>query len=311
MDVTLRVPCPWRVAVDATASCSAQLRPAASALSGRVPPSIASTLDPFSVGCTGMLVQRVLAPNPGPMTLTGTNTYVLDDGSRNLAVVDPGPNEPLHLTAVVKAAEPLGSITTVLVTHRHGDHLPAAFPLCQRTGAQLAGHPDLPGVQRPLQDEDVCFGPLRALHTPGHTRESVCFWNPIDRTLFTGDLVAGTGTVVVDDQPAALAQYLASLQRVLVLQPETLYPGHGPVVPDGVGKLRDYLDHRKQRVQQVVDALAGDRAATVEELVGVIYPDVAADLVGPAARNVRANLDYLASEGAVTLASAERWQLTR
>src|SRR5450631_1461549 len=97
-----------------------------------------------------MLIQRVLAPNPGPMTLTGTNTYVVGDGSGNLAVIDPGPDEPRHLTAILDAARPLGTITTVLVTHRHGDHLPAAIPLCERTGARLAGHADLPGVQQPV-----------------------------------------------------------------------------------------------------------------------------------------------------------------
>ena len=124
------------------------------------------------IRCTGMLIQRVLAPNPGPMTLTGTNTYLVGDGAGNLAVVDPGPDEPpSHLTAILDAARPLGTITTVLVTHRHGDHLPAAIPLCERTGARLVGHADLPGVQRALGDDEVCFGPLRALETPGHTRE--------------------------------------------------------------------------------------------------------------------------------------------
>src|ERR1700694_164446 len=158
-----------------------------------------------------MLIQRVLAPNPGPMTLTGTNTYVVGDGAGNLAVIDPGPNEPRHLTAILAAAPAIGTITTVLVTHRHGDHLPAALPLCERTGAELAGHADLPGVQRPVGDDEACFGPLRGLKTPGHTRESLSFWNPADRTLFTGDLVVGTGTVVVDDQPCALARCQASL----------------------------------------------------------------------------------------------------
>ncbi len=258
-----------------------------------------------------MLIERVLAPNPGPMTLTGTNTYVVADGSGNLAVIDPGPNEPRHLTAILAAAEPLGTIRTVLVTHRHGDHLPAAFPLCERTGAELAGHADLPGVHRPVGDkEDVCFGPLRALETPGHTRESLCFWNPAEGALFTGDLVAGTGTVVVDDQPGALVQYLASLERVLALQPKTIYPGHGPLVENGVARLREYLDHRKQRVRQVVQALTDHGPSSVEELVATIYTDLAANLVAPAGQNVRANLELLATQGRVA-ASGERWQLTQ
>ncbi|MDQ6669746.1 MAG: MBL fold metallo-hydrolase [Chloroflexota bacterium] len=258
-----------------------------------------------------MLIQRVLAPNPGPMTLTGTNTYVVGDGSGKLAVIDPGPNEPRHLSAILAAAQPLGTITSVLVTHRHGDHLPAAFPLCERTGAELAGHADLPGVQRPLADDDVCFGPVRALGTPGHTRESLCFWNPAERALFTGDLVAGTGTVVVDDQPGALVQYMASLERVLRLEPKTIYPGHGPLVEDGVAKLRQYLDHRTQRVQQVLETLAARGPSTIAELVAAIYPDVAANLVAPAGRNVRANLELLATQDKVAATSSgERWQLT-
>jgi glyoxylase-like metal-dependent hydrolase (beta-lactamase superfamily II) len=257
-----------------------------------------------------MMIQRVLAPNPGPMPRTGTNTYLVGDGSGNLAVVDPGPDDlPAHLTAILAAAQPLGKITTVLVTHRHGDHLPAAVPLCASTGAQLVGHADLPGVQRPVADDEACFSELRALATPGHTRDSMCFWNPTDGVLFTGDLVAGTGTIAVDDQPGALAQYLASLERLLTLQPRTIYPGHGPLVEDGPGKLREYLSHRRLRVQQVVDAL-GRGASTVEELVAVIYPDVAANLRAPAGRNVRANLELLASDGKVAAASGGRWQLS-
>jgi glyoxylase-like metal-dependent hydrolase (beta-lactamase superfamily II) len=267
-----------------------------------------------------MMIRRVLAPNPGPMTLTGTNSYLVDDGAGHLAVIDPGPDEPRHLAAILDAAQGFspgpgpgpgpGTITTVLVTHRHGDHLPAAFPLCERTGARLAGHPDLPGVQRPVHDDEICFGPLRAVKTPGHTRESLSFWNPEDGTLFTGDLVVGTGTVVLDDQPGALAQYLASLERLLALQPTTIYPGHGPIVEDGVGKLRDYLDHRRQRVQQVVDALASRGASTIEELVAAIYTDIGPNLSAPAGRNVRANLEFLATEGKAAPVPDERWQLT-
>jgi glyoxylase-like metal-dependent hydrolase (beta-lactamase superfamily II) len=252
----------------------------------------------------------VLAPNPGPMTLTGTNTYLVDDGAASLAVIDPGPDDPRHLAAIIAAAEPLGRITAVLVTHHHSDHLPAARLLCAQTGATLAGHADLPGVQRALRDGESAFGPLVALETPGHTRDSLCFWDPAERVLFTGDLIAGQGTVIVDDQPGALADYLASLERLLTIGPTTLYPGHGPVVEDGLGKVREYLDHRRQRVQQVVDALGRRTSATVDELVSLIYPDVAFNLVAMAARNVRANLDFLASQGQATTGPAERWRLT-
>ena len=258
-----------------------------------------------------MLIERVLAPNPGPMTLTGTNTYLVANAQGEVAAIDPGPDEPAHLAAILAAAARLGRLTTVLVTHRHVDHLPAAIPLCAQTGAQLRGHVDLPDVQHPVADGENAFGPLTALATPGHTRESLCFWNPQERILFTGDLVAGTGTVVVDDQPGALADYITSLERLIDLQPKTIYPGHGPLVTDAEAKLHEYLDHRRQRVQQVVDALASNGPSTVEQLVASIYTDVPANLVAMAARNVRANLDLLGAEKRVQLTSGQRWQLIR
>ncbi len=245
------------------------------------------------------------------MTLTGTNTYlVVSDGA--VAVIDPGgPDDlPGHLDAILAAAQPLGRITTVLVTHRHGDHLPLAFPLAARTGALVVGHPLLPGVKHAVANDEVCFGLLRALWTPGHTVDSLCLWNPETRDLFTGDLVLGTGTAVLDDVRGALAAYFASLQRLLALSPRTIYPGHGPVVSDAEAKLREYIAHRQQREQQVVSALSAAGPSSVDALVAAIYPDVAPNLVPMAARNVRACLDKLASEDRVALVSSNVWQLT-
>ena len=116
--------------------------------------------------------------------------------------------------------------------------------------------------------------------------------------------------MVVDDLPGALADYIASLERLTMLLPRTIYPGHGPLVEDGSGKIQEYLDHRRQRVQQVVDALAAGGACSVDELVSTIYVDVPSNLVAMAARNVRANLDMLAADGKVVPAAGERWQLT-
>jgi glyoxylase-like metal-dependent hydrolase (beta-lactamase superfamily II) len=245
------------------------------------------------------VIKRLVAPNPGPMTLSGTNTYLVDDDSGNLAVIDPGPDDPRHVRAILDAARDLGRITLVIVTHRHLDHLPGAAPLYERTGAPLAGHRDLPGVQRPIGDGEMVFGRLSAIETPGHTRDSLCLWDAQDGALFTGDLVAGSGTVVLDEQRGALAEYMASLERLLAFDPRTIYPGHGPVVADATAKLREYLDHRRQRVQQVVDALAAHGPSTVGELVARIYTDVPPSLVAPAGRNVRAVLDMLADQGLV------------
>ena len=242
------------------------------------------------------------------MTLSGTNTYLLSaDGA--VAVVDPGPEIDSHLEAILDAARPLGEIRTVLVTHRHSDHLPLAFPLCERTGAVLRGHARLPGVQRPLENQEPCFGTLVALETPGHTVDSLSYWDPTSGDLFTGDLVIGTGTVVVDDTPGALADYVGSLERLLALHPRTIHPGHGPLVSDAQARLHEYITHRQQREQQVLSALAALGSASVEQLVAAIYTEVAPNLRPMAARNVRACLEKLLSEGRVSQ-SLERWQLT-
>jgi glyoxylase-like metal-dependent hydrolase (beta-lactamase superfamily II) len=245
------------------------------------------------------------------MTGTGTNTYLLDDSSGKLAVIDPGPDDPQHIEAILRAA--WGRITTVLVTHRHLDHLPAARPLCERTGAVLAGHAGLPGVDKPLGDADPAFGGLLAIATPGHTDDSLCFWSPTEGALFTGDLVAGAGTVVIDERPGALADYLRSVERLLDLQPRTLYPGHGPILRDGdaTAKLAEYLAHRRQREQQILSVLAQHGPASVATLVSAIYPDLLPELVPMAARNVRAHLDKLAAEQRVASQSDGVWCLSR
>jgi glyoxylase-like metal-dependent hydrolase (beta-lactamase superfamily II) len=260
-----------------------------------------------------VLIERVVAPNPGPMTLTGTNTYLVADSSGDVAVIDPGPADtPAHLAAILQASARLGQIVTIIVTHRHLDHLPAATPLRRQTGALLSGHRELPGVDRALDDGEPAFGSLIALETPGHTRDSVCLWSATDGALFTGDLVLGTGTAVLDDAPGALADYLASLERLQALSPapRTIYPGHGPIVQDAMAKLTEYREHRQSRLQQVVDALRARGPSTADELAAAIYTDTPSNLLPMAARNVRANLDLLLGERRVARLPDERWQLT-
>jgi glyoxylase-like metal-dependent hydrolase (beta-lactamase superfamily II) len=259
-----------------------------------------------------VLIERIVAPNPGPMTLTGTNTYLIGDGAGHLAVIDPGPDDlPAHLDTIQATAKPLGRITTVVVTHRHLDHLPLAIPLCKETGARLAGHPDLPGVEQPLTENATAFHGIVALHTPGHTRDSVCLWNAAEGTLFTGDLVLGSGTAVLDDAPGALTDYMSSLERLFGLRPRTIYPGHGPIVPDGPAKLTEYLEHRRLRIQQVLDALQQRGPSTADELAAAIYTEVPPRMLPAAARNVRANLEALVSKGQVEAAGAQHWQIVR
>jgi glyoxylase-like metal-dependent hydrolase (beta-lactamase superfamily II) len=256
-------------------------------------------------------ITRLLAPNPSASTLTGTNTYLLDaDGV--VAVVDPGPDDATHLRAVLDAAEPLGRVKAVLVTHGHADHLPAAVPLAAATGAPFVGHANLAGVQRPLADgETLAVGPaltITAVDTPGHTDDSLCYWEPAIRALFTGDLVAGSGSLVVDDRPGGLARSLASLRRLQSLGPCAIYPGHGPVVDAGQAKLTEYLAHRAEREQQIL-AVLGHGPQSAETIVGVVYPDLPPALLGHAARNVRAHLGKLADEGRVVSDPDGRWRL--
>jgi glyoxylase-like metal-dependent hydrolase (beta-lactamase superfamily II) len=253
-------------------------------------------------------IRRVLAPNPSLMTSEGTNTYLI--GQDELAVVDPGPDQPEHLEAILAEAGS-AAIRAILVTHRHGDHLPAALPLSQRTGAPLYGHPDLPGVQRPLKDEAVVAVNgfhLRALATPGHTPEHHCYLLEESRTIFCGDLMAGSGTVVVGSGEGELIAYLGSLQRLLALAPDRILPGHGPPVNDPAARIKEYLDHRQLREHQILGALAAG-ARRVEELRAAIYSDIPAALTSAAENNVRTHLLKLRAEGRVA-ESGGRWKLS-
>jgi glyoxylase-like metal-dependent hydrolase (beta-lactamase superfamily II) len=252
------------------------------------------------------LVARVLAPNPSPMTLTGTNTYLV--GRTEVAVIDPGPDLPEHVEAIVDGLRRLGRPAIALVTHHHDDHLPAARRLRERLGMPIAGHRDLPEVDRPLDHEQLIHladATLTALHTPGHTWDHVCFELLQEAAVFTGDLVAGTGSLVIGPGRGELAASIRSLELLLARQPLTLYPGHGPVVVDGQAKLREYLGHRAEREHQVLDGLA-DGQDTIDLLLDRIYVGLAPALRGHAARNVQAHLLKLEDEGRVR-AVGDRW----
>jgi glyoxylase-like metal-dependent hydrolase (beta-lactamase superfamily II) len=242
------------------------------------------------------LIARLLAPNPSPMTLTGTNTYLV--GKSEIAVIDPGPDLPEHIEAIVQALETLGKPAISLVTHHHGDHLPAAIRLRERLGVPVGGHPDLPDVDRKLAHDEVVTlseAHLRVLHTPGHTPDHGCYLLEEERAVFAGDLVAGMGTVVVGSGRGELADYMKSLARVAGRKPKLLLPGHGPLVQDPVAKLSEYLAHRNGRERQVIEAIAAG-AQTISEIVQRMYADVSPELQKQAARNVQAHLMKLEGE---------------
>jgi glyoxylase-like metal-dependent hydrolase (beta-lactamase superfamily II) len=250
-------------------------------------------------------VTRVLAPNPSPMTLDGTNTYLVGEpGSGEVAIVDPGPDDAVHLAAVEEALRRLDArCVAVLVTHHHGDHAEAALPWGIRFGATVAAadrgvagpHGRLLGPGERLKVAGVV---LDVVPTPGHTADHLAFRLPSGAVL-VGDHVLGRGTSVVTYPEGDVVAYLESLRRVHALGPSALYCGHGPELTENPIEVLDfYLAHRAWREQQVLDALA-DGAGTVDEIVAVVYADVPREMWPAAAQSTRATLDKLAAEGRV------------
>jgi glyoxylase-like metal-dependent hydrolase (beta-lactamase superfamily II) len=251
-------------------------------------------------------VVRVLAPNPGPFTLEGTNTWVVGEGA--VAIIDPGPDLSSHREAVLAAAERAGSVRAILLTHHHPDHAPGAAAIAVRLDVPILAHTPRAG-ERPLGPGEVVEvggADLVAVHTPGHTPDHLAFLDPGSGALFTGDAVLGRGTSVIDPPEGDLGAYLASLRRMLALEPATIYPGHGPTVEDAQGLLHQYLAHRAERARQILDALR-EGPRTPEEVVTVVYVGYPADLYPAAARSVLAHLVELEASGEVTRDSAGRF----
>jgi len=235
-------------------------------------------------------VQRVVAPNPGPYTGPGTNTWIVDAGPVAV-VIDPGPDDENHLAAI---DERLGSTTVgvVLVTHSHPDHLPLAERLALRHRATVRRYPE-------LKDGDIVrVGNLNvtALHTPGHSADHLSFWLDEDRALFTGDLVLGRGSSMVTYPEGDVAAYLRSLERVAALQPRMLFPGHWDPVTDAMGKLEEYRTHRLDREAQVLAEVRRGRG-TANELTRRVYgPELGGELMVAAEMTLRAHLKKLVDE---------------
>jgi glyoxylase-like metal-dependent hydrolase (beta-lactamase superfamily II) len=243
----------------------------------------------------------LLAPNPSPMTLEGTNTWIVaEPGSPSAIVIDPGPDDEGHLRRVLgEAVAGDRRVAAILLTHRHPDHAAGAARFAELSGAQVrAAEPAGRLGAEGLADADVIAAAgceLRVVTTPGHSADSVCLLLPADSALFTGDTVLGRGTTVIA-RDGNLGDYLRTLGRLWELtetnQVRLLLPGHGPVLADPTGTLDYYLAHRAERLEQVRSALAAG-AKTPAEIVAMIYTDVD-PVVWPAAEwSVRAQLDYL------------------
>ena len=238
----------------------------------------------------------VLAENPSPMTLEGTNTWVLRaPDAPDCVVVDPGEDDDRHLRAV--AAH--GPVSLVLLTHRHHDHAGGARRFQELTGAPVrALDPSLVLGSEALADGDVVTAAgieIRVVATPGHTSDSLSFLLTADGAVLTGDTVLDRGTTVIAHPDGALGPYLESLRRLADLAPGTaVLTGHGPELPDVAAVAADYLAHREERLEQVRDALRrlGPQASP-RAVVEDVYADVDRALWPAAELSVRAQLDYL------------------
>lgn len=252
------------------------------------------------------MVTLVRAPNPSPMTLSGTNSYVLDCGKGDALVIDPGPPIASHAEALVAAAAARSlRITAIALTHGHPDHASGAASLSRATGAPIYAHPrsnaahdcDLP------LDADLTLSELvlRVADAPGHTFDHVVFYSPPERALFTGDTILGEGTTVIAPPGGAMRPYMQTLERLAseFAAARTIYGGHGPVVDDAQAKIAEYIAHRKMREEQIVAALRPG-PQTIPELVRSIYSEKKTPLWPVMARQILAHLLALEEEGRVT-----------
>jgi glyoxylase-like metal-dependent hydrolase (beta-lactamase superfamily II) len=262
-------------------------------------------------------VVRITAANPGIMTGPGTNTYLV--GTHELAVIDPGPDQPDHLDAVAEAGG--DRIRWILVTHTHPDHAPGASGLAQRTGASRLGFASQDGF---VADRTIADGfrlqvpglSVRAIHPPGHASNHLCYLLerhdpaaglPVDdgpgRVLFSGDHVMQGSTVVISPPDGDMIAYLDSLRRVRDLQPaiDVIAPGHGQLIDNPGATIEGYIEHRLGREEKVAEVLRARGTGTIDDLLPGVYDDVDQERLPIARRSLWAHLRKLANESRVAV----------
>jgi glyoxylase-like metal-dependent hydrolase (beta-lactamase superfamily II) len=256
-------------------------------------PGVASALSP--------LVRRIVANNPGRMTGPGTNTYLV--GIDEIVVIDPGPDDPEHLDAIAGCGG--DRIRWIACTHTHIDHFPGVAGLKERTGAEVLAFDARDGLEidRSLADGDPIEATefvLRALHTPGHASNHLCYLLEQERMLFSGDHIMEGSTVVIRPPDGDMAAYLEQLERLKAWRPRlrSIAPGHGHLIEQPTAKIDEYLDHRHMREQQVLECVKSG-TTTVKAIVKQLYPGLVDELIPMAEGTVWAHLLHLRELGAV------------
>jgi glyoxylase-like metal-dependent hydrolase (beta-lactamase superfamily II) len=270
------------------------------------------------------LVRRVLAPNPSPFTFTGTQTFIV--GEREVALIDPGPDDPVHVAALLAAVEG-ERVAAIVCTHTHRDHSPASRPLAAATGAPIVGCAALAiedagpradaafdfhyAPDRVLGDGETLEGAgwtLEAVATPGHTSNHLCFALAGTGILFTGDHVMGWSTTIVSPPDGDMTDYMASLELLLARNDSAYFPAHGPPIDDPRDHVAGLIAHRRMRERQILAELdSGERR--IEAMVPRLYADIDPRLHPAAARSVLAHLVDLERRGLVA-GEGEQWTRT-
>lgn len=270
------------------------------------------------------LVRRVLAPNPSPYTYTGTQTYVVG-AEGDVAVIDPGPNEPEHVDAIM-AAIGNAKLAAIMCTHTHRDHSPAAAPLAERTGAPIIGcAPLVLKSDRPRADEafDTTYEPervledgeamtgtgwtLRAVHTPGHTSNHLCFALEESGALFTGDHVMGWSTSVVIPPDGDMGDYMASLEKLQAREDTVYYSAHGAPITKPKQLVRGMMGHRRQRENQIL-RLISEEPRVIPAFIPVMYKGLDERLIPAAEMSVEAHLLDLEKRGLASVGAGGIWE---
>ena len=260
-------------------------------------------------------VAVALGMNPGLFTGPGTNTYLVGTGRRRI-LIDTGDGRPEYLPVLERTLARVGcdGLQEIVLTHGHPDHIGGAAAVMERFGPLRVSKLPWPGNDEryPIEltrIEDGCVietegATLRGVHTPGHAPDHLCFVLEEEGSLFSGDNVLGVGTTVIPPAGGSLLDYMASLERLLAEAPRPIYPAHGPRIADGVAKLREYIDHRRERESQIVSALESG-AERVPDIVRKVYTDVPEVLHAAAGQSVTSHLLKLEGEGRATRTNAE------